>query len=604
MTKIRKRGARLGAGAIVAAVALALAAPSAYAAPATTPPKAGDTGSLTIYKHEAPGPAQVGDGTVLDPAPTSPLAGATFTVTPVDGIDLSTNAGWVTAAELSEAFKGRADDPALSDFDDIRAFFALTGDPYSLGSGIVQGPTAADGKLTFANLPIGVYLVEETGSPTQNTAGEDVVATPAQPFLVTIPITTTGTDTDGEDSTNNEWLYDVTVYPKNSLVGAKKSVEDDAVRQVGDVTEWTITGDIAGVPVDVNGDGVISGNSELYNIKGYTIVDQLHEALVLDATSVEVSIDGATPIVLVEGTDYNLVLTTPANLAGETEYGFHIQFLQAGLDKLMNNNGGTVTVTFETTVDYSKGATDLAGNPVTDGLDLGKITNKAQVWPNGFDATWTEGQPGGPVTTNETGQKFGGVLIHKQNEKEAALKGAIFEVYTAIDADGNPTGNRVGVDTDGDGAADIFQWTSGDNGNLRIDGLRYSAYANGADVTDTNGDAQVGVGDDGYIQYYLVEVQAPTITDAQGKEIRYSLLPKPVAFTVDSAAKALTETASNTDDTITNVPLNGGFELPLTGGTGMALLFTVGGLLAGGGLILVVVMAMRRKRAAEAAALL
>lgn len=71
--------------------------------------------------------------------------------------------------------------------------------------------TDETGKATFTELPVGMYLVIETKTP-------QAVTMPVEPFLVSIPMTRIGDKTTGADNQNQkEWLYDVTVYPKNSI---------------------------------------------------------------------------------------------------------------------------------------------------------------------------------------------------------------------------------------------------------------------------------------------------------------------------------------------------------------------------------------------------
>lgn len=71
--------------------------------------------------------------------------------------------------------------------------------------------TDENGKATFTELPVGMYLVIETKT-------SQAVTVPVEPFLVSIPMTRIGDKATGADNQNQkEWLYDVTVYPKNSI---------------------------------------------------------------------------------------------------------------------------------------------------------------------------------------------------------------------------------------------------------------------------------------------------------------------------------------------------------------------------------------------------
>ena len=78
-------------------------------------------------------------------------------------------------------------------------------DPTALGK-IETLTTVSDGVVTFKDLSVGLYLVIETRKP-------DSVTKAVEPFLVSIPMTREATDTKDKD-----WLYNVTVYPKNSTV--------------------------------------------------------------------------------------------------------------------------------------------------------------------------------------------------------------------------------------------------------------------------------------------------------------------------------------------------------------------------------------------------
>lgn len=76
------------------------------------------------------------------------------------------------------------------------------------GSWSMAATTGNDGKIVFSDLEQGLYLVRETKSPVN-------VSEPTPDFLVNIPMTVTVT-VDGEKV--DQWLYDVTVYPKNQTI--------------------------------------------------------------------------------------------------------------------------------------------------------------------------------------------------------------------------------------------------------------------------------------------------------------------------------------------------------------------------------------------------
>jgi fimbrial isopeptide formation D2 family protein len=247
----------------VATLAGAIVAMSFSVAPAVAAPlvDGSQTGSLTVHKFEKPPTITGGGGgnnRMVNTAGLVPLAGIEFTIQQVNTIDLSTNVGWDAAHNLSNVFSPA--DPEGS----------ISGAGLTLGSSLAQ-TTDTDGTAAFGNLPVGLYLVTETNYP----AG----VTPSAPFLATIPTT----DPDNQDN----WTYDVHVYPKNSITGATKTVTDAPDIKLGGQIDFTITGDIPNETV----------------IDGYKIVDVLDPKLTyISATATLV--DGT---VIAEGADYNVV---------------------------------------------------------------------------------------------------------------------------------------------------------------------------------------------------------------------------------------------------------------------------------------------------------
>ena len=79
------------------------------------------------------------------------------------------------------------------------------------------------GKVEFTGLHVGLYLVIETTLP-------QAVTQKADPFLVSIPMTRIGAGKDETTNPNNEvWMYDVTVYPKNSIAQGNVTLEKKGV---------------------------------------------------------------------------------------------------------------------------------------------------------------------------------------------------------------------------------------------------------------------------------------------------------------------------------------------------------------------------------------
>lgn len=222
-----KKAKRFLTGLLSAALALSLCAMPAMAAdngetPATTPPQdvwTQDTGSITIHKYEYNGqvkPNSTGEENDVDKLPegATALKGATFSIYQVmdraalrnyyDGTDGQTK---VTV----DTYLNETEDAIKPDQSYSKVFATDT--------------TGENGIASFTELPLGLYVVVETGTP-------DKVTSPVKPFLVSVPMT--------KASSLNEWLYDIHVYPKNGTTyGEVKIVKTG---RVGNGTENKLSG--------------------------------------------------------------------------------------------------------------------------------------------------------------------------------------------------------------------------------------------------------------------------------------------------------------------------------------------------------------------------
>lgn len=191
-----KKFKKLLAGLLAGAMMLGSMSATAFAADATTTTKMPTidlsregSGSLTIHKYEYnDNGGKTGTGETSDesnvPSDAKPLAGAGFTIYKVADVN-----------ELTSYYSTKPTTlPSVNDYVEtgkIKQKYENTK--------VKEKITKADGTATFTNLELGFYVVIETKTP-------DKVTTPADPFLVSIPMTTV----DGDN-----WLYDVHVYPKN-----------------------------------------------------------------------------------------------------------------------------------------------------------------------------------------------------------------------------------------------------------------------------------------------------------------------------------------------------------------------------------------------------
>lgn len=178
------------AGMLSAAMVMSTMTVSAFAAQTTTPSTIDTTkqGSITIHKYEYNGDEKIkGTGSEKDQAPNGAkaLEDVGFTIYKV--------------ADENDLKKYYSTDPtelpSVEDYTEdgkIKTEYAER----QVGKEITTGK---DGIAKFEHLDLGFYVVVETKTP-------DKVTTAINPFLVSVPMTTT----DGEN-----WLYDVHVYPKN-----------------------------------------------------------------------------------------------------------------------------------------------------------------------------------------------------------------------------------------------------------------------------------------------------------------------------------------------------------------------------------------------------
>lgn len=162
------------------------------------------TGSLTINKYEGDRPEK---DNLLD--------GVTFKIYKVAGISQSTDGARELVYEWDNAFGD--DKPSLNYTEDEKGSNTknlytsvskklndtikgkLTS--YELTTGDTEKKQKT-GQVKFENLPIGLYLVEETAAPAQ-------IVDHSANFLVSIPMT---------NEAGDDWIYDVIANPKNVAV--------------------------------------------------------------------------------------------------------------------------------------------------------------------------------------------------------------------------------------------------------------------------------------------------------------------------------------------------------------------------------------------------
>lgn len=338
------------------------------------------------------------------------MPGATFTATRVPGIDTTTNAGQQQAASLTAT-----DAQTLT--QDTTATATAT--------------TDAQGLASLTSLPLGLYLVQETSTPTGYL--------PAQAFLVTLPLT------DPDDT--SQWLTTVHVYPKNAHVSVTLDVTDQDAVTLKDHVSWHARADI---PVQET-------------IDGYHITQRIADGLTLDGDAAGITVGLSCQATtsrlacptLEEGTHYQRTRAADGSVV--------LDFTDAGrtllADTIRTHPGAGITLDFTTTV-------------TRDGDFVNEVVLAAS-------RATIDGGDAAPSPVSDTASTRWGplaVLVHEVDHPEVLIPGARFQVYASAE-DAAARRNPVTI-------SGVDEWTSDADGSATLQGLRFSHYVNGLDRED------------------------------------------------------------------------------------------------------------------------
>lgn len=224
---------RLFTAVLSAALTLSLCAMPAMAADGTTTTpntstiNKGQLGSITIYKRALDSgvtPGDAGDGEAMTGKPQgTALKDTGFTIYRVKDTEalLDYYNGLSTGAAAEVTVDSCFKDKTSYTKENLRT---------EISQAKVENEKFTDenGMAKFDGLKVGMYLVIETQAP-------QAVTVPVEPFLVSIPMTRIGDTAAGE-----QWLYDVTVYPKNSI--AKGTVKLVKQGKQGDAAPTPLEG--------------------------------------------------------------------------------------------------------------------------------------------------------------------------------------------------------------------------------------------------------------------------------------------------------------------------------------------------------------------------
>lgn len=204
-----KRMKKLLTGLLTLGMTLSMMTMTAFAAePSAKMPTIDTTkkGSITIHKYEyngeggEKGTGETSDANKVPTEGAKKLAGVTFKITKI--------------AEL-DAYYG-TDANALPTVTEAEGMAPI-------GTAL-KATTDANGEAKFDNLPLGLYLVQETEAPAQITGK-------VGNFLVSVPMT---------NATEDDWLYNVHVYPKNSSTYGGVTLQKKG--QIGSKTATELAG--------------------------------------------------------------------------------------------------------------------------------------------------------------------------------------------------------------------------------------------------------------------------------------------------------------------------------------------------------------------------
>lgn len=425
--------------------------------------------SLTIHKLQGRvGGSASTTGRVKPPPTSQPIAGVTYQVTRIDGVDLTTMAGWALVQSYA---------------DDLVKAAAAPGQTFT------PAATGKDGTTTLTGLPVGLYFVRELSRPAGVSASRDA--------LVTLPI--------ADPSHPEQWLYDVDLYPKplgilppgGDQPGIEKSVADGNLGRTGEdapvagsILTFTLTAGLPapglgafggscvrsgqidqGVDLDPYGftaDGTCAAGATWTGSAGgaaYRIVDDLTSSIVpgttrptsdfltfLAPTAPTVTLLGETTVTLTAcaagGTpcDYTLTLTATRLQVDLSDAGMAKVAAAKAADEashLVVRVPAAVlpTVTTATTIQTAAGPAPVLTLP-----------NTALLFPNGTAVAE------GTSTSSETVVTiFSTLRLHKLDSATGApLAGAVFTIYRSrADAVAGRNPLAVAAPTGADGLTQI-----------------------------------------------------------------------------------------------------------------------------------------------------
>lgn len=499
--------------------------------------------SITIHKYQGSDTDKRSNGEVVEVAGRKPVKGVTFSLKRVKGangetIDFTKSDDWKLIEVLSKDKAKKASE-----------FLSGASPSFKLSeeSSDVKTKTTDDkGEAKFENLSFGLYYIEEASASGATVDGKPIVVTRTTvPFFVTAPL---------PSSTQDSWLYDIHVYPKND------TSEEQPTKKAGELNRLILDDGETLLPWDISIPLVAPGNGESYKKIGF------NDPLVKDLGYKEIKnvklVFGDQSEDLQADTDYTITTTNGEHTV------ITLKLTDAGLKK-----ADAKFKAYKDSSDAAKKLARLKATLVTTVKgDIANIVNSVNTWSDDNFKTGSGDDPNPKPCTGDDCKKkpngsvhFGRLQITKVNgdkdTKKQPLKGAKFALYivkqastklTDITHDNLSTLTDPVKDKQSDNDPKIIE--TGDNGMATI-----RLFA-GKDDVNTQ-------------KYCLVETQAP---------IGYKKDAAPHCYEVKAEESNGTQASVLKDNMheIVNLKAEGLDQilasLPMTGATGLVALTVLG----------------------------
>ena len=439
--------------------------------------------------------------------------------------------------------------------------------------GVAMTETDTAGHTSASNMEQGLYLVVETRVP------ENVTST-CNPFFVSLPMTTI----DG-----SEWIYDLTVYPKNqtgnpdlsktvreaknstgkntgSLTDIKDGFEHTATASVGDVVDYQILSTLPTI------------TSKASSLSEYTYVDTLSRGIRYNKQDVVIEFfkdAGCTDKIASWGEDSGKFTVA----YDDTANAMTIKMTESGLSEINESEGVYVDSVKRGYSDCTMRITYAA--TLTADAQMGDKDN-----PNTVTLTWKRTNTTYYDTLEDCCHVYTyGVDILKQfSDNGGNLRNVKFTLHNDTDDCYIIAEQKDGVYyTKGFATkkADATTFVPNSSGHIVVKGLEDDAYSLTEIATDK-----------GYVLLKdAVKIIIKTAESGQCEKCGAKLLT--ASATVNGKDVSMTDGNAILPLTVVNNP---GFDLPKTGGRGVRM-YTVGGVLLLGAAAFTVIRSRKHKSA-------